>query len=100
MSEKLSGKIRHHPPPISLVTRRAGRSCSLNNDLQRQPTPQSVQILERRSSITSNDSKQEPRCHVADLIKRFEKSQSVEDLHHSSTDGKKDHSLSNSSWLD
>ena len=93
MSEKPSGKIRHHPPPISLVTR-AGRSCSMNNGLEHEPKLQAVRIHERRSSIVSDDSDQKQHARVVRLVERFEKSQSTENLHHSqaslstSTDGK------------
>lgn len=87
MSEKPSGKTRHHPPPISLFTRLPGRSRSVSNDLEREPKSQSVQLLERRSSVTSNSSN-DGKHRVSQLIDCFEKAQSIEDLN--SNDGKID----------
>lgn len=80
MSEKLSGKTRHHPPPISLYTRLPGRSRSVSNGLEREPKSQPVRFLERRSSITSDSSNTDKRP-VSQLIDYFEKSQSTDDVH-------------------
>ena len=86
MTEKQSGKTRHQPPPVSLLTHKLQRSRSINNGLEREPSVQPARILERRTSITSNSQVtqhiEKPK-KVARLIEQYEKSQSIENIHQS-----------------
>jgi hypothetical protein len=87
MTEKQSGIARRQPPPISLRTYKVQRSRSISNGLEREPQLQPVRLLERRTSIASADlgvtQNIEKRKKVAQLIERYEQSESCEYVHRS-----------------
>jgi len=87
MTEKQSGIARRQAPPISLRTYKVQRSRSISNGLEREPQLQPVRLLERRTSIASADlgvtQNIEKRKKVAQLIERFQQSESSEYVHRS-----------------